>query len=170
MENISSKNIIYQYGLLTSLVSISWEVVKFSMGAHYENDTVSTVVGTIILIAGIVLAQLAFRKANGGFVEYTKCLKIGVGVGVVVALIGVIYHLIFINFVEPDFFDKVLEISYNNLMEDNREMVQGTALQQFVAASDWVTKFTPLFIIAFTLFFSFIFSLCTGIIIKRKAD
>ena len=97
-------------------------------------------------------------------------MKIGVGVGVVVALIGVIYHLIFINFIEPDFFEKVLEISYNNLMEDNPEMLQGATLQQFMEASSWVTKLTPVFIIAFTLFFSFIFSLCTGIIIKRKAD
>ena len=92
MESISSKKIIYQYGLLTGLVGLVWGIVQFIMGTHYENDTVSQIVGSIILIAGIVLGQLAFRKENNGIVAYSQCLKIGVGISLIQAIIGLIYY------------------------------------------------------------------------------
>ena len=92
MESISSKKIIYQYGLLTGLVGLVWGIVQFIMGTHYENDTVSQIVGSIILIVGIVLGQLAFRKENNGIVAYSQCLKIGVGISLIQAIIGLIYY------------------------------------------------------------------------------
>ena len=58
MEIISSKKIIYQYGLLTGLVGLVWGIVQFIMGTHYENDTVSQIVGSIIFFCGIFFSMI----------------------------------------------------------------------------------------------------------------
>ena len=170
MENISSKKIIYQYGLLTSLISIAWQMVRISTDTHYEDDTISFMMGILIILSGVVLAQLAYRKSNGGYIEYGKCLKIGVGVGAILALTGAIFNLIFTNVIEVDYYDKVIEIGYNKAMQDDPEMLQGATLQQVKEYWGWLPKLAPAIIIGFTLFFSFLLSLCSGIIIKRNAE
>ena len=103
MKKISSKNVIYQYGFLTGVVAITWGIIQFIMGTHYENDVVSQIVGSIILITGIVLGQLAFRKENGGLVSFSECLKVGVGISLVQAILGLLYYFLLTNFIEPDF-------------------------------------------------------------------
>ena len=170
MENISSKKIIYQYGLYTALVSIAWAVVQFSMGTHLENDIISQIFGAVIMITGIVLGQLAYRKENGGFVSYTQCLKIGAGIGLILAIISVVYWFILTNFVDPETNLKMLQLQYAEMVSQNPEITSQFTEQQYIEnATPWLWV-GYIFITAFTIFLSFIFSLCTGIFIKRNAE
>ena len=59
MENVSSKKIIYQYGLYTGLVSVAWGVVQFSMGTHLENDIVSQIFGAAVSYTHLTLPTKA---------------------------------------------------------------------------------------------------------------
>lgn len=170
MENISSKKIIYQYGLYTGLVSVVWGVVQFSMGTHLENDIVSQIFGAAILIAGIVLGQLAYRKENGGFVTYNQCLKIGVGIGLILAIISLAYWFVLTNFADPDTNLKMMQIQYAEMASSNPEITSQFTEQEYIDnALPWLWVTYPA-ILLMILFFSLMFSLCTGIIIKRKAD
>tara|TARA_B100001989_G_C24545407_1_gene470394 strand:- start:337 stop:834 length:498 start_codon:yes stop_codon:yes gene_type:complete len=159
---------IYQYGLLTGLVSVIFGVMKFVLGIHYENDVLSQVVGAVILIGGIVSGQIAFRKENNGLVSFKECLRIGVGIGLVTAIISLAYYFILTNIVEPDFNIKVLEIGYARTIESNPEFASQTTQQQFIDRSLPFVWITYPAIIMVTLFFSLMFSLCTGIVVKRS--
>ena len=128
---------IYQYGLLTGLVSVIFGVMKFVLGIHYENDVLSQVVGAVILIGGIVSGQIAFRKENNGLVSFKECLRIGVGIGLVTAIISLAYYFILTNIVEPDFNIKVLEIGYARTIESNPEFASQTTQQQFIQTSNF---------------------------------
>ena len=114
---MKTSKFIYQFGLLTGLVNVIYGVMRFTLGTHYENDAVSQVVGAVILIGGIVLGQLAFRKENNGLVSFKQCLRIGVGIGLVTAIISLVYYFLLTNIVEPDFNLKVLEIGYATTIE-----------------------------------------------------
>ncbi|MEC7479114.1 MAG: DUF4199 domain-containing protein [Bacteroidota bacterium] len=168
MESISSKKIIYQYGLLTGLVGLVWGIVQFIMGTHYENDTVSQIVGSIILIVGIVLGQLAFRKENNGIVAYSQCLKIGVGISLIQAIIGLIYYYLLTNFIEPDFNVKALQLSYAQMVESNPEFSAQMTEQSFIENSEPFMWIAYPAILLVSLFFGLLFSLCTGIFIKKS--
>ncbi len=159
---------IYQYGLLTGLVSVIFGVMKFVLGIHYENDVLSQVVGAVILIGGIVSGQIAFRKENNGLVSFKECLRIGVGIGLVTAIISLAYYFILTNIVEPDFNIKVLEIGYARTIESNPEFASQTTQQQFIDRSLPFVWIAYPAIIMVTLFFSLMFSLCTGIVVKRS--
>ena len=165
---MKTSKFIYQFGLLTGLVNVIYGVMQFMLGTHYENDVVSQVVGAVILIGGIVLGQLAFRKENNGIVSFKQCLRIGVGIGLVTAIISVIYYFVLTNIVEPDFYMKALEIGYATAVEDNPEFASQMTQQQFIEASQPFSWIAYPAIIMVSLFFSLMFSLCTGILIKRS--
>ena len=165
---MKTSKFIYQYGLLTGLVNIIYGVMQFMLGTHYENDVVSQIVGAVILIGGIVLGQLAFRKENNGLVSFKECLRIGVGIGLVTAIISLVYYFLLTNIVEPDFNIKALEIGYATTIENNPEIASQMTQQQFIDSSLPFMWIAYPAIIMVTLFFSLMFSLCTGIIIKRS--
>tara|TARA_B100002051_G_scaffold258919_1_gene277814 strand:- start:378 stop:557 length:180 start_codon:yes stop_codon:yes gene_type:complete len=47
MENTNQKKLIYQYGLLTGTIAVAFEIMRFSMGIHYENDGITTLVSIL---------------------------------------------------------------------------------------------------------------------------
>ncbi len=168
MKKISSKNVIYQYGFLTGVVAITWGIIQFIMGTHYENDVVSQIVGSIIFITGIVLGQLAFRKENGGLVSFSECLKVGVGISLVQAILGLLYYFLLTNFIEPDFNIKALQISYAQMVESNPEFTSQMNEQTFIENSEPFMWIAYPAILLFSLFFGLLFSLCSGILIKKS--
>jgi|TARA_B100001063_G_scaffold95227_2_gene88864 hypothetical protein len=167
MEKISSKNVIYQYGTLTGAVAIVWGIIQFIMGTHYENDVVSQIIGASILIAGIVLGQLAFRKENNGLVSFSECLKVGVGISLVQAILGLLYYFSLTNFIEPDFNIKALQLSYAQMVETNPEFTSQMTEQAFIENSEPFMWIAYPAILLVSLFFGLLFSLCSGILIKK---
>ena len=94
--------------------------------------------------------------------------KIGTGISLVIALLGISYTAILTNVMEPDYMDKVLEISYNQTMEDYPEALQGMDLNTFIENSKPFTFLTYPVILIFTLLFGFIYSVVLGLFIKTK--
>ena len=172
---MKTSKFIYQYGLLTGILSTVYAIMRFILDTHYVNDTVSTIVTTIILIGGIVLGQLAFRKENNGLVSFKQCLKIGVGIGLISALLGLAYYFVLNNFIDPEFVSNATKIDFDTRMAADPEFLSKLCEINQICTYDeylnqsltyaWVAY--PAIIIV-SLFFSLIFSLCTGIIIKKS--
>ena len=165
---MKTSKFIYQYGLLTGVVNVIYGVMQFVLGTHYENDVVSQIVGSIILISGIVLGQLAFRKENGGLVSFSECLKVGVGISLIQAILGLLYYFLLTNFIEPDFNIKALQISYAQMVESNPEFTSQMNEQTFIENSVPFMWIAYPAILLFSLFFGLLFSLCSGILIKKS--
>ena len=68
MEYINQKKLIYQYGLLTGLIAVIFEVMRFILQIHYSNDGITTLVSLSILFGGILAGCLAVKKDNNGFI------------------------------------------------------------------------------------------------------
>lgn len=166
---------IYQYGLFTGMVGIIYGIMRFILDTHYEDDIISISVGISILLAGIILGQLAYRKANDGLVSYNECLKIGVGIGLISAIVSYIYLYIFSNIIEPDFNLKSIEIGFAKAMEADPEFLSKLCeIRKICTQNEFIEMALnnvwlqyPLGI-AFVLFLSFMFSLCSGIVIKKS--
>ena len=78
------------------------------------------------------------------------------------------YYFLLTNIVEPDFNIKALEIGYATTIENNPEIASQMTQQQFIDNSLPFMWIAYPAIIMVTLFFSLMFSLCTGILIKRS--
>ena len=91
------------------------------------------------------------------------------GSSLVSAIIGIVYTQILINFIDPDTLTKSLELSMETIRIQNPEMPQ-EALE--TARSIQEKMSSPLILsavqIIFALFFGFIVSLISGLIVKKS--
>ncbi|MDB0043616.1 DUF4199 domain-containing protein [Flavobacteriaceae bacterium] len=168
MEEVSSKNYMINYGLATSVVLVSFSLMLFFLEAHYEQDTTQTIVNTLIIFAGITFGCIAFKNANNNKIKASTVRKIGTGISLVIALVSVFYFLFLTNIMEPDYMDKVLEISYNQTMADYPEALQGMDLNNFIENSKPFTFLTYPIILISTLLFGFLYSVFLSLFIKTK--
>ena len=146
MENkISSKSTMLNYGLVLGLTSIFINLIAYAIGIHLDQDWRVGTLGFVAMIIIIVLGIKNFKSANDDLITWGQSVKIGVGISIISGLIGIIYNLIFINFIEPDFM---------NLMMEKFSSPAITSAIGIVAAA----------------FFGFIISAIAGAIMKRTEE
>jgi hypothetical protein len=74
----------------------------FFLDMHYKNDSTAGIVSLIIMIGVLLYSFISFKKQNEGFLSLSEALKIGIGVSLVSALIGIVYTQILVNFLDPE--------------------------------------------------------------------
>ena len=169
MEQISSKEYMVNYGLITSVVLVTFSLMLFFLEAHYEQGTVEQMTNTVIIFAGITLGCLAYKKANDNIIQGSTVRKIGTGISLIIALVSLFYQLFLTNVLDPAYWDIVLEIAYNQTLNDNPESLNGLDLNGFIEASKpYVGYFVYPAIILGTIFFGFIYSVVLSLFIKTK--
>ena len=97
-----------------------------------------------------------------------QAIKLGLGIALIAGIIGVIFNYLLMNVIEPDMINQIMEKQQEAMIESNPNMTD----QQLEAASEMTAKFmTPGMMAAFgligSLFFGFIISLITGLVMKR---
>ena len=168
-KNPSLKSIIITYGLLLGGISVVFQLMLFFLDMHYKNDTTAGIVSLVIMIGIMLYAFIQYRKSNEGFLSLGEALKMGIGIALVSALIGVVYTQILMNVLDPDTMQKQMELSMETLKAENPEVPQ-EALE--TARSMQEKMSSPLILtaiqIVFALFFGFIISLIGGLIVKKS--
>ena len=168
MEEINTKKYILEYGIWTGIASITFAIMLFFLEAHYENSTSTQLINGLIQFSGITIACLAFKKANSNKITWLETRKIGTGISLIIAIIAIIYTLLLTNFIEPDFMNKVLELSYYDTMEQYPEALANMDLNQFIETSMPWTYLTYPFILFFSVLLGFVYSVILGLFIKSK--
>ena len=168
-QNTSIKSLIVTYGLLLGALSVAFQLMLFFLDMHYKNDSTAGIVSLVIMIGILLYAFIQFKKQNEGYLSLSEALKIGLGVSLVSSLIGIVYTVILMNFLDPDTMKKSLELSMETMRIQNPEMPQE---QLDMARSMQERMSSPLILsaiqIIFALFIGFIISLIGGLIVKKS--
>ena len=168
-QNTSIKSLIVTYGLLLGALSVAFQLMLFFLDMHYKNDSTAGIVSLVIMIGILLYAFIQFKKQNEGYLSLSEALKIGLGVSLVSSLIGIVYTVILMNFLDPDTMKKSLELSMETMRIQNPEMPQE---QLDMARSMQEKMSSPLILsaiqIIFALFIGFIISLIGGLIVKKS--
>ncbi len=164
-----SKQVMIKNGLFLGIASVLISVAVYVSGNSFNQHWSVGVFTFALNVFFIALAIKQFKTANEGFLSLSESFKIGLGVAVIAGLISGIYTYIFLNFVEPDFF-----VQMQAHMEQ-QWMKQGLSDQDIENAKAIMQKTSgPFATIAFsiiaTIFFGFIISLVTGLIMKQKRE
>lgn len=168
-QQASIKKIALNYGVLLALLSIVLQVISYVLDAHIDRPWWLSVSQMLISVGIVVMGLKAYRTENSGFLTLGQALKAGVAISLVAGIIAIIFNYIFMNYIDPDFVQKTLEFSKEQMIEQNPNMTQ----EQMDMAMDMSARFmSPLWMSAFallgTLFFGFIISLIAGLIMKRN--
>ena len=164
-----SKSTIINFGLILGAISVIFQLMLYFLDMHYKNDSTAGMVSLIIMIGVILYSFIQFKKSNEGFISLSEALKIGLGVSLVSALVGIVYTQILLNILDPDTMKKSLELSLENMRIQNPEMPQD-ALDTVRSIQEQMSNpiiFSAIQII-FALFFGFIISLIGGLIVKKS--
>ena len=158
-----------QYGTLNGIISISFSFMLFFLDQHYQGGAFVNLINFLITFTIILLAQIAFKKDNGGYLNLSDSLKLGLGISLINSILGVLFFFVLSNFLDPNMTEKTLQIVEQRLIEGNPEISQ-QELDTFIEATrQAMTPFTlSTAIIMASLFFGFLISLITGLFLKKS--
>lgn len=164
-----SKNVMLTYGLYLGLASILISVIYYVLGMAYENDWKKSVIS--IAVSGIIvfLGIKKIKEGSDGFLSMGQAIKTGLGISLVAAVISIVYTIIFMMFIEPEFVNNLAEVSRQKMYETNPELTE----EQVEMSMGIVKKMSsPVMLSAFiliaSLFFGLIISLISGLILKKQ--
>ena len=168
-QNSYIKYNIITYGIILGSISIVFQLMLFFLDMHYKNDSSAGILSLLITSGILIYSFIVFKKNNEGYLSLSEALKIGLGISLVSALIGIIYTQLLVNFLDPETMKKSLELSMDTMRAQNPEIPQ-EALD--TARSIQEKMSSPLIFsavqIIFSLFFGFIISLIGGLIVKKS--
>ena len=173
MENqeITPKQIMLNYGLLLGFASILISVALYAMGKTYDPHWSVGIVSIGVTVVVIILGIKKIKELNGGFLSLSEALKTGLGIALISGLITVIYLLIFTNFIEPEYYARMMEMQQQKMLEAYPNFTD----EQLEASMEMAKKMSgPVMTSAITiigsLFFGFIIALIGGLIMKRTDE
>jgi len=173
MENqeITPKQIMLNYGLLLGFAAVLINVALYSMGKTYEPHWSVGVISIGVTVVIIILGIKKIKELNGGFLSLSEALKTGLGIALISGIISVVYMLIFSNFIEPEYFSRMMEVQQQKMLETYPNFTD----EQLEASMEMAKKMSGPAIssaiaIIGSLFFGFIISLIGGLIMKKTDE
>ena len=174
MENqptTSKKSIMLNYGVYLGLASILIALVNYVIGDIYDPHWSLIVVSLAVTITILVLGIKKVKEGNEGLLTLGEAIKIGLGISLVSVLIYCVYLFIFYSFIEPEYFDNMLKVQEQVMLEKYPNMSD----EQLEAAKKGAAAFASTGVnigmtIFMSLFFGLIISLITGLIMKKTNE
>lgn len=173
-KNVSPAKSGIVFGVLFGVIMVLEFVIMYVIGMK---SLVNSSVGVIVNFANYLILPVTFiflgcnnykKNINNGFISFSECLKIGVSIVFIAAIIYAAFSVIF-NFIFPEFVDEMISISKEAMITKNPEMTS----EQIEMGLSMVKKFmNPLIAFPFTLamfsFIGLIYSLIIGAIVKKE--
>ena len=118
-KNVNFLSITLRNGILLGLASVAFTVLLYITDFLYTDSTLLAVITWLINIAisvvFIAIAVEQYKKANEGFLSIGEAIKVGVVVAVIAGVIGAIYQVIYATIIDPDYYDKVVEVAMKKM-------------------------------------------------------
>lgn len=153
-----------KYGLLTAVATIAYVIVLHFAG-QITNNLLMTL-ALLLLIGGIILAHLSYKKANQGQMSYGKGLLIGTILSLVTAIVTRIYLYIHIKFIDSELLDYYVEVQSFALEQRGTDPEQIDAI---IAGPMFSAEGFALMGLVFYFIVGVILSLVIAAITKKKA-
>ena len=165
-----TNKIALNYGLILGFALILISVINYALGNAYNQGWKTAVISYLIMIVIIFMGIKKYKEANGGFLTLGQGLKTGVGIALIGGIISIIYTVIFMTVIEPDFIEKSMEITRQEMLEN-----QNLTEEQIDAQLEISKKIASPVILAgaglvWLTFLGFVFSFISALILQKKED
>jgi Protein of unknown function (DUF4199) len=100
-----------KWGLIFSLVQLLWLALEYAVGLHDKYISLHPFLTLLFIIPAFAMMILAIaekRRALGGSINYKHAFLCGLGVSVVVSLLAPLTQFIFHRFINPSFFENMI--------------------------------------------------------------
>ena len=163
------KSTVLNYGLIMGGLSVAFTLMLFIMDMHYQNSSIQQWTGLLIMAGSIVFGQIAYKKANDGFISLGEGMKIGIGIVALGSSIGILYGLFQGYVLDPETMTKAMDYAINQAIDQNPELTD-EMIEAIKGAFEFFTNpfLSSAIGITVSLFFGSLISLLTGLAVKKN--
>jgi hypothetical protein len=100
-----------KWGLIFTLVQLLWLSLEYAVGLHDKNISLHPFLTLLFIIPAFAMMILAIaekRRGLGGSINFKQAFLCGLGVSVVVSLLAPLAQFIFHRFINPSFFENMI--------------------------------------------------------------
>lgn len=161
-ENVSIKSVGIKYGLILAIISIVVFIVKVATDTPEFGGIWLEIV---ILVGGITLAHMEFKRKNSGLMSYGTGLGLGTIVAATAAVISSLFTYIYVKFINVDYIEKTQQMQIEAM---EREGMSDEQIDMALEISKYITpEILAVIAILSTVFFGFILSLIISAFTKN---
>jgi hypothetical protein len=158
------------YGVILGVVMIALNVVSYVTGQALEGAQWPQTIYYIIFPIIIFYAISVFKKSNANELSLGTAIKLGVVIGVISALVYVVYGILFNYVIDPEFMGQLMEVTKDTMIEQNPDMPQAQLDQSMKFMEMMFNPFIgSAFWIAMSALFGLIWSLIGGLVMRSKS-
>ena len=154
-DRITVGEVARKWGLYVGLIGIVYGLIQQFAGLATSN--VANYLGSVILIAGVVLAHKEFKRDGNGFMSFKQGFGIGSLITIYSSLISVVFTYVYIKFVDDSMMTMIKEQQIEQM--ENRGMSEAEIEQAMEFTSSFMTP-------EVTMVFALIGSIVIGIILS----
>jgi hypothetical protein len=136
----------------------------------YEQDWKIGLISFIVMAIIITLGIKKYKEANEGFLTLGQGLKTGIGIALIGAVISIIYSMIFMNFIEPDYMEKLMEITHQKLLDDPNLSEEMIETQMGIMKKFSSPAINAGMALIGSIFFGFVISMVASLIMKKNKE
>lgn len=155
----------FNYGLILGGISVIFGVMLYTQELHTSQSPALMVVGIVMAAVVTFLGISAFKKANGGYLTLTEALKIGAGVALIAGIIGVLYNIVLVNYIDPDAPSKIMDARLGPSLMNGEITQEQFDMQKEQSLKFWWMGYPVLLII--NILIGLALGLITGLILKK---
>ena len=158
MSNKNFKNIAVNYGLALGGILIVLQIIEyflgtFSLGQNPDRNMLLSVFGWIAQIVIPILALIKYKRGEGGFMNFGEGFKLSFTMYVYSALAVIVWLLVYMLVLEPNYIELSLEKAAQQMYETNPDLTE----EQAEMGMNMARKFmSPWIITVMALLFSII--------------
>jgi hypothetical protein len=154
------------YGALLGVALIIYGLLMYVLDLQ-QNRTLSYL-SFVILLAGIFLAQLNYRKKYmGGFLPYSQAFLVGLLTALFASILVGIYTFIFFKYIDPNAMAEAKQLAEEGMIKrgmTDQQVDQAMTMMERFQTAGWYTTWA---VIA-NIFIGAILSLITAIFVKKE--
>lgn len=167
-QKLSPGKFAMNYGVILGFIMILIAVIMYVTGMLLEGKQWPQYLYYIIFPVTIIYATNQFKKKNANMLSLGEGIKIGVLIGVISAVVYIIYTLLFNYVIDPEFMSQVLEMAKDKMLEENPDMTEEMAENGIKFIEIFTNPFiSSAFWIAMSAFFGLIYGLIAGLVMKN---
>ena len=160
------RNYAYKFGLIYGAITIVFSLMLHFMDLTYSGSNFPQIFGYVLLAVLIIWAIVSFRKDNQGKLSVGQATKIGTATALISAIITVLYIIVFANVIEPDFAEKLGELTSEHLREKAPQLTEDQISQQVAMQTKFFWVSYPFILIVYSLY-GLVLGWITGLFTKK---
>ena len=158
------------YGVILGVIMIALSVISYVTGQAYDGAQWPQLTYYILFPIIIMYAISQYKKHNANVLTLGTAIKLGVVIGIISAVVYVLYGILFNYVIDPEFMGQMMEVARDKMIEDNPEMTD-EMIEQSMSIME--IMFNPLvgsaIWVAASALFGLIWSLIGGLVMKSNS-